>query len=47
MDYSKLVEAQKRLYNGKTKDIEKNLKALIRAEKEFALAKHIDDELER
>ena len=47
MQTDKLVHAQQKLYNGKTKDIDKNLKALIKAQKEAILARKIDDELER
>ena len=41
-----LIEAQRRLYHGETKNIDKNLRKLLRAEKEYALARRIDDELE-
>ena len=42
-----LYTAQTNLYNSKVKDLDKNLKALLRSEKECALAKKIDDSLER
>ena len=42
-----LETAQENLYNSKLKDLDKNLKALLRTEKENALAKRIDDSLER
>ncbi len=42
-----LETAQENLYTSNIKNLDKNLKALLRAEKEVALAKRIDDELER
>lgn len=42
-----LKTAQNNLYNSEIKNLDKNLKNLLRAEKEVALAKRIDDELER
>ena len=42
-----IEKIQERLYNSKLEDLDKNLKALLRAEKERALAKRIDDQLER
>jgi len=42
-----LYKAEENLYNSDIKHIDKNLKALLRIEKELALAKRIDDELER
>lgn len=42
-----LKNAQNNLYNSEIKNLDKNLKNLLRAEKEVALAKRIDDELER
>ena len=47
MRNEKILQAEKRLYNGKIKDIDKNLKALIRAQKDAAIGKQIDDELQR
>lgn len=42
-----LETATQNLYNSDINDIDKNLKALLRAQKESSLAKRIDDELER
>ena len=42
-----LITAQKRLYASEIKDLDKNIKNLLKAEKESALAKKIDDSLER
>ena len=42
-----LETAQNNLYTSDIKDLDKNLKNLLRAEKEYALARRIDDSLER
>ena len=42
-----LETAQNNLYTSDIKDLDKNLKNLLRAEKEYALARRIDDRLER
>ena len=47
MHNHKILRAEEKLYHGKVKDIDKNLKALIRAQKDAALAHKLDDELER
>ncbi|MBQ9790193.1 MAG: hypothetical protein IJW24_01185 [Clostridia bacterium] len=47
MDNRKILRAEEKLYNSKIKDIDKNLKALIRAQKDAILASRLDDELER
>lgn len=39
--------AQEKLYQSKINDLDKNLNNLLRMEKEIALAKRIDDQLER
>ena len=46
MENKKLLTAQEKLYNSPVKKIDKNLKNLLRTQKEIALAKRIDDELE-
>jgi len=47
MDKISLQTAQENLYKSDIKNLDKNIKALLRAEKESALAKRIDDCLER
>lgn len=47
MEKINLKTAQDNLYNSEIKNLDKNLKTLLRTEKEVALAKLIDDELER
>ena len=47
MDKISLQTAQENLYKSDIKNLDKNIKALLRAEKESALAKRIDDFLER
>lgn len=42
-----LETAQENLYASNIKHLDKNLIALLRTEKEIALARRIDDELER
>ena len=46
MDTEKLLAAENALYNSPIKDLDKNLKKFIKAQKEFALSQLIDDELE-
>ena len=43
----KLLSAENKLYNDDIKYIDKNLKNLIRTQKDIAIAHKIDDELER
>ena len=47
MSNQKLIDAQNALYSGNVKDIDRNLKSLLRVQKEIALAHKLDDELER
>ena len=47
MEKISLSTAQQNLYDSDINHLDKNLKALLRAEKELALAKRIDDSLER
>ena len=47
MEKITLQTAQENLYNSDIKHLDKHLKKLLKIEKEVALAKRIDDELER
>ena len=47
MNKLKLTSLREKLYSSNVKNIDKNLKNLLRAEKEMALARRIDDELQR
>ena len=47
MSNNDLLNAQERLYFGEIQDIDKNLKAYIKAQKEYYISKQIDDEIER
>ena len=44
---NKLLEAENKLYNSKLNKLDKNLKNLIRTQRDIASAYKIDDELER
>ena len=47
MDIQKIIKAEEKLYTSSIKNIDQNLKSLIRIQKEVYLAQKIDDELER
>jgi len=47
MQNNKINEAENNLYNSKIKNIDKNLKNLIRTQKKVLSSHTIDDELER